>query len=102
MQVSRISKNPIKKFRPVSCGLDGNHQMICICEGMFWTITIKAEDRHLIPVNNPHFRLILRPNFKLEGYLFGVIKSAWVINYIDIVLPSQVHHVKTEYVSRFH
>jgi len=102
MIANRISRNPVKKFHPISCKLGEGNELTCLCEGMFWTIVIKESDRHLIPVGNPHFRLVLRPNFQLQGYLYGVIKSAWEIGYEDITLPSQVIITKTEYISRFH
>ena len=102
MVCSLVSKNPTKKYRPVSNRLNANNELTCLCEGMFWTIIIQDVDRHLIPVDNPHFRLVLRPNLQLQGYYYGIKASTFPIRYHDITLPHQVTIVKTEYVSRFH
>lgn len=98
--VSRL--NPTKRFRVLSCSPDGNNELVCLCEGKFFIIRINPVDRKLIPVNNPHFRLVLKKGFTLQGFLYGVKGSQVSIRYEDIYLPHQIHTIKTEFVSRFH
>lgn len=97
-----IRLNPAKKFRVLSTVPNSNNELVCLCDGLFFIIRINAEDRKLIPVNNPHFRLVLSRGFVLQGSLYGVKGSQVAIRYEDISMPSQIHSVKTEYVSRFH
>lgn len=97
-----IRLNPTKKFRVLSTVPDANNEIVCLCDGLFFVVRINAEDRRHIPVNNPHFRLVLKKGFQLQGYIYGVKNSRVAIRYDDIFMPSQIHSVKTEYVSRFH
>lgn len=97
-----IRLNPTKKFRVLSTVPDGNNELVCLCDGLFFVIRIHKDDRPKIPVNEPHFRLILRRGFDLQGYLYGVKGSQISLRYEDIYMPHQIHTVKTEYVSRFH
>jgi hypothetical protein len=97
-----IRLNPTKKFRVLSTAPDANNELVCLCDGLFFVIRIHKDDRKLIPVNDPHFRLVLKRGFVLQGHLYGVKGSQVAIRYEDIYLPHQVHTVKTEFVSRFH
>ena len=97
-----IRLNPVKKFRVLSTRPDANNELVCLCDGLFFVIRIHEDDRKHIPLNNPHFRLILRRGFDLQGYLYGVKGSQISLRYDDIFLAHQVHTVKTEFVSRFH
>jgi hypothetical protein len=97
-----IRLNPTKKFRVLSTSPDGNNELICLCDGLFFVIRIHKDDRCKIPINDPHFRLVLSKGFELQGQLYGVKGSQIALRYEDIYMPHQIHSVKTEYVSRFH
>jgi hypothetical protein len=102
MAQQTIRLNPVKKFRVLSTVPNTNNELVCLCDGLFFIIRIHADDRKHIPVNNPHFRLVLSKGFVLHGSLYGVKGFSVAIRYEDISMPSQIHSVKTEYVSRFH
>jgi len=89
MNKIRIPKKSIHKvFRPVGKVIRSNRELLCMStEGVFFIIRFSADALPHLRIE-PHFRLVLKTDFRLVGTSYGV--PCCELGYEDVYIPSQV------------
>ena len=98
MHKIRMPRKSIAKiFRPVGQVVRSNRELLCVCDGLYFVIRFKQAALQLVTLK-PHFRLVLKTDFRLVSTMYGIPENE--MGYEDIFIPHQVViHNKTATVS---